>query len=248
MTCVIINSIDNFNTSKVTDMGAMFMDCIGLTSLDLSNFDTSNVEKLSLFVKNCKALEAIDMSSFRTPKLTQFSNVFFNCSSLKEVDMSNFDFSSIERNYYDFENNYELHLIKLPVNYDFYGKSLEGAWYKLNDNKTVDRTQRYETMSVMVTEPLTVIREFTHSCSNVTNGKGTCSMCGATVVYGDNNDDGKLDVSDAVMLKKHLAGDTTTNINMGAANVNSDDKISVEDAVKLMQKLAGMDVKLGVAE
>ena len=68
------------------------------------------------------------------------------------------------------------------------------------------------------------------------------------VVYGDNNDDGKVNISDAVIIKKYLSGDTTTMINEGAANVNADSKISIDDAVKLMQKLAGMNVELGVAE
>ena len=40
-------NLSNFDTSKVTDMGYMFADMYNLTSLDISNFDTSNVTKMN---------------------------------------------------------------------------------------------------------------------------------------------------------------------------------------------------------
>lgn len=85
-------------------------------------------------------------------------------------------------------------------------------------------------------------------CKDVTNGKGTCSVCRVTFVYGDNNGDGDVSISDAVTLKKYLAGDSTTGINLGAADVNVDINVTVDDAVKLMKHLAGMNVNLGIAE
>ena len=41
-----IQSIEKIDTSKVTNMGAMFYECNSLTSLDLSRFDTSRVTNM----------------------------------------------------------------------------------------------------------------------------------------------------------------------------------------------------------
>ena len=47
----------------------------------------------------------------------------------------------------------------------------------------------------------------------------------------DNNDDGEIGVQDAVAINKYLAGDKTTNINLGAADVNASTYVGVDDAV-----------------
>ncbi|MBQ4284812.1 MAG: hypothetical protein IJB96_12905 [Lachnospira sp.] len=67
--------------------------------------------------------------------------------------------------------------------------------------------------------------------------------------YGDSNSDGIVDIKDAVMLKKHLAGDTETGFSMNQSDVNADGKVDIVDAVKLMKYLAGQeDIVLGVAD
>lgn len=65
-----------------------------------------------------------------------------------------------------------------------------------------------------------------------------------SVKYGDVNGDGKIDSSDAVLLKKRLAQMTGLNINEQACDVNANGTIDVQDAVILLQHLAGIDVGL----
>lgn len=65
-----------------------------------------------------------------------------------------------------------------------------------------------------------------------------------SVKYGDVNGDGKIDSSDAVLLKKRLAQMTGLNINEKACDVNANGTIDVQDAVILLQHLAGIDVGL----
>ena len=149
-----------------------------------------------------------------------------------------------------FRNCTKLHLIKTPVNYasSEVSNHLDEAWYQLNADNTVDKSVKYVDVPANTTTSVTLVRELTHRCNNVTDGAGVCHMCGVDVLYGDCDDNGIVNVSDAVQLKKYLAGDNTFYINLGSANVNVDYEVTVEDAVKFMKHLAGMDVKLGEAE
>lgn len=67
-----------------------------------------------------------------------------------------------------------------------------------------------------------------------------------SVKYGDINGNGKIDSTDAVAIKKYLAGYSDT-INEKAADVTGDGKIDVNDAIRLLKYLAGYDVTLGAA-
>ena len=71
-----INFID-FDTSKVTDMSKMFMDCEYLQNLDLSSFDTSNVEDMSYMFSRCSSLEHLEISNFKTSKVRNMERMFF---------------------------------------------------------------------------------------------------------------------------------------------------------------------------
>ena len=112
-----INNFNNFDTSNVTNMNFMFMDCQNLIELDLSSFNTSNVTSLwetfagcSSIIKinlnnwntnkvtnmgsmfsNCKKLTNIDVSNFNTDNVTNMSSMFFNCSSLTHLNLGNFN-------------------------------------------------------------------------------------------------------------------------------------------------------------
>ena len=44
---------NTFDTSNVTDMSSMFINCTSLTSLNVSNFDTSNVTDMANMFNNC---------------------------------------------------------------------------------------------------------------------------------------------------------------------------------------------------
>ena len=83
-----INFNSNFNTSKVTDMSAMFSKCSSLTSLDLSSFNTSNVTKMNSMFWGCSSLTSLDLSSFNTLNVTDMMFMFGGCTSLTSLDLS----------------------------------------------------------------------------------------------------------------------------------------------------------------
>ena len=50
----------NIDTSNITDMNYMFLNCKKLTSLDLSNFNTSKVIDMSSMFSKCSSLTSLD--------------------------------------------------------------------------------------------------------------------------------------------------------------------------------------------
>lgn len=90
--------LSNFNTSKVTDMSAMFYGCEVLTSLDLSSFDTSNVTDMHQMFSRCrKLLYSLNISTFDTSNVTRMDEMFYGCFKITSLDLSNFNTSNVTR-------------------------------------------------------------------------------------------------------------------------------------------------------
>ncbi len=81
--------LTNLNTSMVTNMYMMFMNCTGLTSLDLSSFNTSKVTTMASMFSLCTSLTSLDLSSFKTSNVTSMSNMFYNCNKLQTIYVGN---------------------------------------------------------------------------------------------------------------------------------------------------------------
>ena len=111
-----ITGIENLNTSNVTNMSSMFLDCFGLTSLNVGNFDTSKVTDMSYMfylsmevivldwsyssittdmLYNDSGLTNLDLSNFDTSNVTNMSEMFYGCSCLTNLDVSNFNTSNV---------------------------------------------------------------------------------------------------------------------------------------------------------
>ncbi len=90
-----ITGLTYLNTSEVTDMEGMFLECSSLTSLDLSNFNTSKVTYMSFMFGYCTELTSLDLSSFNTSKVTEMMGMFLDCSSLTSLDLSSFNTSNV---------------------------------------------------------------------------------------------------------------------------------------------------------
>ena len=99
--CNAVTSLDlsGIDTSKVTDMFAIFYNCKSLTSLDVSSFNTSNVTNMVSMFGSCKALTSLDLSGFDTSNVTTMNSMFYGCSGLTSLDISNFDTSKVTTMY-----------------------------------------------------------------------------------------------------------------------------------------------------
>ena len=86
-----IEGIEHLNTEEVTDMSWMFMDCHGLTSLDVSHFNTQKVTNMEHMFNRCSGLTSLDVSSFNTENVTNMTCIFLGCSGLTSLDVSHFN-------------------------------------------------------------------------------------------------------------------------------------------------------------
>ena len=83
-----IVGIEDFVTSNVTDMRALFQNCSNLTSLDLSEWDTSKVTTMQNMFYGCSNLSSLDLSNWNTSKLTSTQSMFSRCSNLATIYVS----------------------------------------------------------------------------------------------------------------------------------------------------------------
>ena len=91
-----IENLHYLNTSKVTTMEGMFMQCSVIKSLDLSAFETSNVENFYGMFSHCKELESLDVSNFDTSAATNMREMFIRCLKLKTIDLTNFETAKVK--------------------------------------------------------------------------------------------------------------------------------------------------------
>ena len=90
-----ITGLSYLNTENVTVMGAMFMGCTGLTSIDLSNFNTANVTIMSSMFEGCTGLMSLDVTGFNTANVKAMGNMFYGCTGLTSLDVTGFNTANV---------------------------------------------------------------------------------------------------------------------------------------------------------
>ena len=90
-----ISGMEILDIGQVTDMGAMFMNCKALTSLDLSGWNTSNVTDMGSMFGNCGALTSLDLSGWNTSNVTDMNSMFGDCGALTSLDLSGWNTSNV---------------------------------------------------------------------------------------------------------------------------------------------------------
>ena len=115
MDCRGLTSLDvsHFNTQKVTNMEHMFNRCSGLTSLDVSSFNTENVTNMTCIFLGCSGLTSLDVSHFNTKKVTDMSCMFYECGKLTSLDVSHFNTGNVTDMSFMFFNCSALTLLDL---------------------------------------------------------------------------------------------------------------------------------------
>lgn len=84
-----------FDTSAVTSMNGMFLNCRKLESVDLSCFDTSAVRDMSFLFAGCTSLKDVNLSSFDTGNVQSMAYMFDGAESLTNVDIPNLNTVSL---------------------------------------------------------------------------------------------------------------------------------------------------------
>lgn len=93
--CEGLTSLDlnTWDTSTITTLGECFQDCSNLTSLNINNWDVSNVTDMGELVENCSSLVSLDLSNWQTTSLVSLAESFQGASG--DIDISNFDLSNV---------------------------------------------------------------------------------------------------------------------------------------------------------
>lgn len=86
MNCSSLNSIPQLNTSNVTNMGGMFWECSSLQTIPL--LDTSNVFDMYSMFGGCSALTTIPQLD--TSNVSDMSDMFRDCTQLQSLPLLDF--------------------------------------------------------------------------------------------------------------------------------------------------------------
>ena len=106
-------SFDNYDTSLVTNMSNMYLQCSSLTSFDDSKINTSNVTDMSSMFKECTAITSLSLTHFDTQKVRSMTSMFNQCTVMKSVDVSSFDTGNVGTMDYMFRYCYVLTSLSL---------------------------------------------------------------------------------------------------------------------------------------
>ena len=91
--CDSLISVPLFNTINVTNMDSMFNRCYKLTTVIA--FDTSNVTNMSSMFYGCNSITTVPL--YNTSKVTNMYSMFYNCTSLQSVPL--FDTNNVTNMY-----------------------------------------------------------------------------------------------------------------------------------------------------
>lgn len=94
-TYVDLSDLTTLNTSNVTDMSNMFLNCRALSSVTLIGLNTSNVTNMSNMFGGCPKLSVVDFAGLDTGNVTNMSNMFNSHELLETVDLSGIDMSNV---------------------------------------------------------------------------------------------------------------------------------------------------------
>ena len=94
--CAKVTTLDikNFDTSKVTNMYAMFYGVTGITALDVKNWDVSKVENMRSTFSNMK-LDTLDLSTWNTSNVTNMQTMFAYTATLTKIDLRKATFDKV---------------------------------------------------------------------------------------------------------------------------------------------------------
>jgi len=106
-------SLDNLDTSKVTNMSKFFYNSTIISNLNISSLNTANVIDMSYMFHNTYNLSSLDLSSFNTASVTDMSNMFHNTYNLSGLNLSSFNTANVTDMSYMFHNTLKLSSLNL---------------------------------------------------------------------------------------------------------------------------------------
>ena len=252
-----ITGLNYLNTSEVTTMANMFMNCSGFTNLDLSQLNTTNVTNMSQMFYRCTNLTNLDVSHFNTANVESMYAMFFQCLSLTNLDVSNFNTANVRSMSAMFNSCSSL--TSLDVS-NFQTDNItdtmdtEGMFYYCSGMKSlslsaalIDIIHPNACSGVGTTEsPCVLIYPEGCSIEKEETGDGWFRWSNGyfteapAYLMGDVNSDDKVTIADVTALVNIILGKDTAGLyNRDAADVNGDHQITIADVTALVNVILG---------
>ena len=242
-------TLENFNTSNVTDMGGMFSNCTSLTSLDVSNLDTSNVTYMSGMFYGCSSLTNLDVSENFASNVTDMSSMFNGCSSLTNLDVSNFNTSKVTDMNGMFAGCSSLTSLDLS-NFDTSNVTDMNSMFGLCTNLTYVNTSYFNTSKVTnffgmfaSCEKMEVLDLTSFTFNSITSAQGVLGMLGIndTLVLGTLQFYGATDLLEAYQQAMQ-ADSLDSKIQVVAIALENLFGMTAEDALLTSQSLFAANI------
>lgn len=108
-----IKGVENWDTSKTTNMQYLFNSCTSLVKADLENWDTHSVEYFTSMFEGCTSLQTVNLTINTADKNVSMQSMFRKClSTLSNVTITG-DFSGISTSASMFYQCYNLNILNL---------------------------------------------------------------------------------------------------------------------------------------
>ena len=248
-----ITGLNYLNTENVTNMGAMFMSCTVLASLDLSSFNTANVTGMSCMFLSCYALTSLDVSNFNTAKVTNMHEMFAGCSGLTSLDVSSFNTANVTNMRYMFSGCSGL------TSLDVSSFNIENVVYMHRMFSSCSGLKTIYVGDGWSTAAVTESTDMFYNCTRLVGGMGTTYDANHTdktyahidggpsnpgyftaknaSLRGDVDADGNVTISDVTALIDYLLSGNASEVNLTAADCDLDGGITISDVTALIDYL-----------
>ena len=206
-----IKGIENWNTSKVTNMNQLFYQCYKLTSLNISGWETGQVTDMGNMFQECEALASLDLSNWNIGKVTTMNNMFYACRSLTEIiGIENFDTTELTQCYQMF---YQCQLLTSLDLSEWNTSKLTSAYWMF---RTCSKLETLNVSGWVISETCaTDIKQFTQYCENLTNFNSFPML--KSMDFSSNT---KLSTTSLLDIIDNLATITTSQtLTLGATNL-----------------------------
>lgn len=166
LTSCITLSLNNVNTSAVTNMAEMFKNNGSASQINVDGWDTSNVESMESMFEDCRTVKFLNLGHFNTSKVKCFVKMFMGCDDMAQLDFSGFTFGA-EELYMDLVPghtgmlyNTNLYCIKAPANVAidaYFGLLQRGGWKDLEGDGSIISTQTTLEIPGLITADVSTI-------------------------------------------------------------------------------------------
>ena len=158
-------SLNDIDTTAVTNMAEMFKYDSSATQINVDGWDTSNVESMESMFEDCHRVLFLNLGHFKTSKVKCFVKMFMGCDDMAQLDFSGFTFGA-EEPYMGIPGhtgmlyNTNLYCIKAPANVAidaYFGLRQRGGWKDLEGDGSIISTQTTLEIPGLITADVSTI-------------------------------------------------------------------------------------------